>query len=134
MSQSPCMSTRSGSALSSPRLASSAAHSAREMSASPSSTPLFVLRGHRAPIHTVTLHDGEIAGVTSQVHAAASSNAVVRAAARPVAAAAPMLLSGDADGNVMVWNLNTRRSVARIAAHTMPVLAVHAFSDGKIAR
>jgi WD40 repeat protein len=102
-------------------------------------TPLFVLRGHRSPIHTITFCNAQAAEASAGASAAAASSALVRAtpasgpASRPPATAAlPRLLSGDSAGQVMVWDLATRRSVLKLAAHTGPVLAVHALSDGKL--
>jgi WD40 repeat protein len=95
--------------------------------ASPSPAPLFVLRGHRAPIHTLTFSRSfDVAGAGTSVAVRGG-----RGASASVAHGLS-LLSGDSTGCVRLWNLDTRRSVASIAAHTMPVLAVHALEEGKI--
>lgn len=102
--------------------------------------PLFVLRGHREPIHALCFRPanndkadavaagaGLSAAATSQVLARPAAASAVRTAPSLVHAgpSSSLLCSGDAQGVVRVWNLATRRSTLTIDAHPgAPVLAL----------
>ena len=104
--------------------------------------PLFVLRGHRAPIHALcfrsaaTNDKADAAAAGAALSSAASSQVIARPAASSAASRAVPLLShagpsssllcsGDAQGVVRVWNLATRRPTLTIDAHPgAPVLAL----------
>jgi len=72
----------------------------------PAPAPLFVLRGHEAPVNCLqfeALHG----------HSESGSHA-------------PLLLSGASDGVVMLWDVERRRSLHHMAAYSeLGVLAVH---------
>lgn len=93
-----------------------------------SPAPLFVLRGHRAAIHTITITSRHRRHTEHTDEAKGRHTASLRSPS-----AGGRLYSGDATGVVMVWDLSTRRSIARFHAHnTAPILAIHEIGDGKI--
>ena len=61
----------------------------------PPATPVYVLRGHASAIHALCFYSGN-----------------------------SRLLSGDADGWVVVWDTSTKRPVAAWKAHDAAVLGV----------
>lgn len=91
--------------------------------------PLFVLRGHRSPIHTITIKEKKRSNATGQTIVPVTQYAMPTI---EPAGAAMRLLSGDASGAVLIWDLHTRRIEHRLTAHTAPVLAIHQLDDGKI--
>ena len=118
-------------------------------------TPLFVLRGHRAPIHALCFHNTAAAassaltavgaGASAHALAASSTHSIARPAAPSAAstllgstssfssASSLSLCSGDAQGVVRVWNLATRRSAVQVDAHPgAPVLALQSCKDGTL--
>lgn len=61
-------------------------------------TPVYILRGHAAPIHALHIFSQNM-----------------------------RLVSGDADGWIVIWNLVTKRPVATWKAHAGAVLEVKGF-------
>lgn len=69
----------------------------------PPAQPVYVLRGHRAAIHTLLFFRGN-----------------------------SRLLTGDADGWVVVWSLAIKRSVAVWRAHEATVLGAEVWHEDKL--
>jgi WD40 repeat protein len=69
----------------------------------PSSAPKYILRGHGAAIHAVRLFAQNL-----------------------------RLVSGDADGWIVVWDMVTKRSIVSWKAHQSAVLEVKAFQFGSV--
>jgi WD40 repeat protein len=69
----------------------------------PPAQPVYVLRGHSTQIHAVHFFRENL-----------------------------RLVSGDADGWVVLWNIPMRRPVAVWRAHTSTILGVESWGDDKI--
>ena len=67
----------------------------------PPPTPLFVLRGHRAPIHSLAFHHAAPSSAAAAAHAAPSSALAIARPALSSRGPSSLLLSGDAQGQVM---------------------------------
>lgn len=64
----------------------------------PPATPTYILRGHAAPIHALHLFDSNL-----------------------------RLISGDAEGWIVIWNMVSKRPVASWKAHEGAVLEAKGF-------
>ena len=74
-----------------------------QSSALPPATPAYILRGHSAQIHSLHFFRENL-----------------------------RLISGDADGWIIVWNMPIRRAVVVWKAHTSSVLGVGTWGNDKI--
>ena len=68
----------------------------------PPASPTYILRGHAAPIHALHLFANNL-----------------------------RLISGDAEGWIVIWDMVSKRPVASWKAHAGAVLEAKGFSQGK---
>lgn len=79
-----------------------ASHSEQKQSLPPA-TPAYIFRGHSSPIHALRFYRNNL-----------------------------RLISGDADGWIVIWNVVTKRPVAVWKAHEGAILTVRGTNEGHI--
>lgn len=103
-----------------PQLASLCRISSDMQVNAPPPTPLFVLRGHRAPIHSLAFHHAAPPSAAAAAHAAPSSALAIARPALSSRGPSSLLLSGDAQGQVMAVSRHCdrqQRSAHPFVAH-----------------